>query len=272
MKKLAIQQNFFQYGPWLLVLAAAAILLKLHYAAADSMDLEWILAPTARMVEWLSGIAFEAELYAGYVSRSHGVIIAPACAGVNFLIIALLMAGALGIFQLKAPAARGAWLFFSFAAGLGLTVCANALRIILSVALHEADIYSAGLTPAGVHRFMGAGLYLVSLYLYFYLLQCLLRICAGLRQGRAKDAASAQAWTETPAFHRLLPLICYLFITVGVPLVSCPGAFAQRLFLTHSGVVVGLGAAVYGGVLLAELCFLKFIRRIGRHETDHSCC
>jgi len=40
----------------------------------------------------------------------------------------------------------------------------------------------------------GAGLYLVTLYLYFYLLQCLLRICAGLRQGRTKDAASAQAW------------------------------------------------------------------------------
>jgi exosortase K len=63
--------------------------LKLHYSRAAAADLLWILEPTRRLVELTtgSGFGFEPE---GFVSTDLGIVITPACAGVNFMIMALL--------------------------------------------------------------------------------------------------------------------------------------------------------------------------------------
>lgn len=253
---------------WMTILSALALALKIHYSLAESGDLSWILVPTVDIVEPLSGIRFEQEAYAGFVNRARGVIIAPSCAGVNFLIISFLMAGVQGILHFERCRARAAWLSFSLIAGFFLTISINSLRIIISIALHEADIHSSGIMADEAHRLMGAGLYLTALHIYFHAVRSFLNI---LRPAH-KSAAGLDETATGFYLPRLLPLFCYLFVTLFLPLLKCPGASAQQVFLAHCSVVVGLGAAVYAAVLSAELFFLKFIRRIGPHETEYPCC
>jgi hypothetical protein len=86
-----------------LAVAAVAFTLKSHYSRAGADDLFWILAPTAFLVEIVSGIEFTPESGAGYFSPGHRYLIAPACAGVNFLIVAFCMTAFAGVHRLNSP-------------------------------------------------------------------------------------------------------------------------------------------------------------------------
>ena len=74
-----------------LLVLVGAFALKLHYSTASADQLRWILAPTAALVELVSGATFEFESHAGYISRERGFLIANSCAGVNFLIAASMI-------------------------------------------------------------------------------------------------------------------------------------------------------------------------------------
>lgn len=73
------------------VVLLCALALKLYYSAASANQLRWILAPTTALVELVNGRSFAFESNAGYLSDDRSFLIAPACAGVNFLITAFLM-------------------------------------------------------------------------------------------------------------------------------------------------------------------------------------
>jgi exosortase K len=264
-----MKKKFIEAGIWLALIGAIALALKTHYSRADSGDLAWILGPTAWAVACLSGISFTYETGAGYVSQSHAVIIAPACAGVNFLIIAFLMAAMLGIFRLNRRLPKAGWIAFSLAAGFGLTVLVNALRIILAMALYQADIYAGWLTHAAVHRMLGIGIYLSALYAYFYLLQHMLS-----QTGAAGQVFASPGNGPKPVFslHSLLPVAIYLGMTVMVPLLNRPASIRRPEFIIHITVVLAAGIMVYAGIRFGQLCFLKFAAKIGCHEADHSHC
>ena len=126
-------------GPnaWFLIALLIAFGLKYHYSRAGSDELSWILAPTASVVEHVSGIRFENEARTGFVNHQHRVIIAPSCAGVNFLITAFCMAVFYGIHRLKSRRDKLLWLTFSGMCAYFLTIGVNAVRIILSIYLYN---------------------------------------------------------------------------------------------------------------------------------------
>ena len=100
---------------WLVVLFCA-LALKQHYSSASANNLRWILAPTTALVELVSGVSFEFESHAGYMSSDRSFLIAPSCAGVNFLITAFLMLSAIRMLRQKAK--DNAWGFIPAAAHL----------------------------------------------------------------------------------------------------------------------------------------------------------
>src|SRR5215510_14347568 len=81
-----------------LFVLAGAFALKLHYSTASADQLRWILAPTAALVELVSGLTFEFESHAGYISRERGFLIANSCAVVNFISAALIKVSLRGVF------------------------------------------------------------------------------------------------------------------------------------------------------------------------------
>src|SRR5581483_7748074 len=96
------------------VVLLCAFALKRYYSTASVEQLRWILAPTTTLVESLSGVSFEFEAHAGYLSLERGFLIAAACAGVNFLLTAFLLLTLSKL--LRAREQRLSWSFIPTAA------------------------------------------------------------------------------------------------------------------------------------------------------------
>jgi exosortase K len=153
------------------VFFAAAIVvagaLKAHYSVAGAEGLRWILAPTTALVGAATSTSFIFEPRHGYLSPELDLLIAPVCAGLNFLIVAFCSA-AFGLLPLVRGRVRKAAFFVgALAVGYGLTVVVNAGRILLGLRLRGAAGpfgWIGWMTPADVHRAMGVLVYLSALF------------------------------------------------------------------------------------------------------------
>lgn len=219
--------------------------LKDFYTEATAQQLGWILAPTARVVSWLTGAHPVWESGVGYADFSRGMIIAPACAGINFMIMMFGLAAFCGIRQIRhlpqMMAFLAVCLLLAYAAALGV----NSLRIALSMTLYQVDTHIAWLTPARVHRLAGIGLYLTALGLFFMGLRPIIHAF----RRRFDHFAGDQGRKEQAAGHPWpfwLPFAWYLLGAVGVPLANL--AFHRPLpgFIEHCATVVAFVILSWG--------------------------
>ncbi len=197
--------------PWLSWGTAllAAYGLKLAYSRASAADLAWILVPTARAVGWLRGETLTFSPGAGWVAPDGSYFIAPACAGVNFMILALTVSVLGFSHRLRSPGARLSWWLASLAGAYVFTIAVNTLRIVAAVELHRLGPV-AGLTSGQMHRLLGTVLYLGALWGLFGLLDRLTSRRVENGSGLAGGVLVAGA---------------YLGMTVVVPLLTGhPGA------------------------------------------------
>lgn len=251
----------------LLVLFTAAAL-KVHYSRAAGDDLDWILAPTAALAEIVGGLDFEREAHTGYLERTHGLIIAPSCAGVNFLIIAFCMAALTGLrrrSRMRSLLIRGA---AALAVAYLATVGVNALRIAASLHLYRADIYGGWLTPRGVHRSAGAAIYLLALFL----LHAALPKAAFRRPCRHRRAPVPGA---TAFFGASVPAAWYLAVAVGAPLLKAVWAGGTPRLADHALSVTAVCLLVTLAAVPASLSFVRIavkmraVRRLFRRRRPH---
>jgi exosortase K len=137
------------------VTAACAYALKRYYSAAGAEELRWILGPTAALVSAVTGERFLWEAGYGYFSKAYAFVIAPSCAGVNFLIVSAC--SAILAFCGSRRSWAGAVLLIGggFAAAYGWTVLANASRILVSLAVPGS---------AHAHRVTGIAVFLAFLF------------------------------------------------------------------------------------------------------------
>jgi exosortase K len=236
IKDLVLQNAIF----YLLALLIA-FGLKYHYSRAGSDDLVWILGPTAELVEQIGEIPFESEAGAGFVNHQLRVIIAPACAGVNFLIIAFCTAVFSGLHYFKRIRSKIAWLTISALSAYLLTIPVNALRILLSIYVYDADIYSGWLTAQRVHRLEGVVIYFFFLCLFYRIMMKAthhyLRTSAKKRSigiQRNLTLSIDNHWVGAG----LIPLFWYSLITLGIPLINAAYRKNGFRFIEHSGMVI----------------------------------
>ena len=215
---------------------AIAWALKSFYSHAGAEELDWLLAPTCRLTGLLSGIGFEKETGAGWISHTHRMIVGPACSGMNFLIISFLTIFFSSVTRVRSPAARGLCLGASLVIAWSLTILTNAARILLAVRLHSADIYGGIVTPARVHLAAGTFIYCLSLILAYLVVERFFG-----RWQREEDARRA------PSI--MVPVGWYLGITVGLPLANRAWQHDSGRFLEHTVLVVSV-------CLLVALAFL----------------
>ena len=243
---------------FLLLTLLVAFSLKYHYSQARSDDLVWILGPTAVLVEQFSGIDFEKEAHTGYVNNEYRVIIAPACAGVNFYIIAFCMAVFCGIPVIEPLRSMALWLAVGLISAYLLTLVVNALRIILAIYLYDVDMYSAWITPERVHRLVGTVIYFFFLYLFYRIIK------KGLHSYRRRALAAARPKSRPTVFFKagsayrlalagLVPFFWYSLITLVVPLLNGAAHDDGARFVEHSGMVVIGCLIVLAAVFLFQL-------------------
>jgi len=199
-----------------LLVLVGAFALKLHYSTASADQLRWILAPTAALVELVSGATFEFESHAGYISRERGFLIANSCAGVNFLIAAFLMLSIRKLFGRRSK--WDAWGFIPTAALIAYlaTIVANTARITIALLLRQSSMEIGWLNPDQLHRFEGVFIYFGFLLLLFV----------------ASEKMSAEKTSDSPR-RFLFPLLVYYAMALGVPLLT--GAYRQGIeFWRHA--------------------------------------
>jgi exosortase K len=202
----------------------AAFLVKRHYSVASAAELDWLLGPTAALVERASGYRFVRREGLGYLSSELGLLIAPACAGINYLVIALSALTFGFVRRMGTPARKFAWIGGSALLAYGMTLGVNAARIALSVALRPWSCPE-------LHRIVGIVVYLSSLLALYWVVERIL--------GRCRNGSLAMVG---------LPLGCYLGVTLLIPLVR--GAHVHPEYWRHAGVVL-LTAVVLGGLAAA---------------------
>lgn len=153
---------------------AGAYGLKRFYSTASAEQLGWALGPTTALVERLTSVHFIAERGAGFVSEGRHLVIAPACAGINFLVIAVLSLTFAFVRQFGRPMHKvwfvGACIVASYVAMLAV----NAARISLGMAF-EGRVATLGASHGDVHRVLGVATYLTSLWTLFALAGASLR-------------------------------------------------------------------------------------------------
>ncbi|MBE0583175.1 MAG: exosortase K [Desulfofustis sp.] len=202
-----------------------AVMVKLFYRDADSRALAWLLGPTAMLVEALTGIEFSHVPGSGWLSQTHWVVIAPACAGVNYLVIAFCMSAFQGIAALRRTPALTGWLVFSGLSAVVVTVLVNSLRIWLSLRAFRSDPAGGLLSAEALHRLTGVVVYYVFLFFHYQLVSYMLRVVAGLRTA------------TIPVFPGLIPLFWYLLVTLLVPIIHRSELLASERFIRHGGTV-----------------------------------
>lgn len=161
---------------------AVALAAKQYYSTASVAELGWILRPTTVAVEAITGRSFDYERDTGFVHRPLAFAICKPCAGLNFAIIAFVM---LALSTSLPLAACGA-------AALASTIVTNAARISLTVA--RLQWFPNASDPERLHRLEGVAIYFLAL--------CALYVLATRRR------------------TLLVPLACYLAITVVLPLLN----------------------------------------------------
>jgi exosortase K len=235
-----------RHAPAVVALALAG-LMKRFYSAASPEELRWILAPTS----WLTSLGVNTDFAfragEGYLSREQSVLISPACAGVNFLIVAFvsLVLGFSARFTSNSERAR--WVAISAAASYLTTLVVNALRISLSIAIAHLATRYLGLTFQSVHRLLGIVVYLTGL----------VALCLTVENWLSSRSRSGLVGAA-PGRSRALPvaLVCYVAVTLLVPLLR--GAAHNPDYWSHAAPV---------SVLVGGLIALLFAAR-GRNWDD----
>ncbi len=217
----------------------AAYGLKLSYSRSAAEDLAWILGPTAHAVGWLRGETLTLSPGAGWMAPDGSYVIAPACAGVNFMILVLTVAVLGFAHRLRSPGQRLCWWIGSLSGAYVLTIAVNTLRILAAVELYRVGPVT-WLTREQEHRLLGTVLYLGVLWAVFAVL----------------DRNTGQAGQGAHSRLALLVPGAYLGMTVVVPLVN-----------GHSG-----GQYAEHAMMVSLATLLLCVIMIGRKrdgQTDH---
>ncbi|HEX3597336.1 MAG TPA: exosortase K [Polyangiaceae bacterium] len=143
---------------------ASAYALKRFYSTASAEELHWALGPTTRLVEYLTRAHFAPEAGAGFVSDSRHLVIAPACAGVNFLVIALLSLTFGFVTEVHTAARKLSLVVVSGLVAYAAMLVVNALRIAFGMFVASCWWPGAAYRPE-LHRIEGIATYLVALWL-----------------------------------------------------------------------------------------------------------
>jgi exosortase K len=199
--------------PYLLGIAAA-VGLKYHYSVANAEALLWMLSPVASLVGFFSGIQFQWELYTGFVSLSRGIRIAPACAGINFMIICFSSLFFPLVHRLSGRAVKLSWLWLSLAVAYLATLLTNTARILISIELYGAAIYGEWITPERVHRMAGTAMYLIVLVIVYLTAE---RLTSSSPVSGPLTKEKSRRFSPCAL---VAPLSCYVTVTVLVPLLN----------------------------------------------------
>ena len=254
--KAMIIRNGLFYAMGVLI----AIGLKYHYSRASIEDLDWVLVPTIRFVEILSGIHFEREMNAGFINHAHRMIIVPSCAGINFLTIAFSTLFFSTAYRIRGKGLNLLWLGISFELAYLLTIGVNALRIMMAIYLNDANLHGGWITQARVHRIEGTLIYFFFLLMVYPLGERIAgRLCLGRSEERKSSVIKKKGILHA-ACACLIPFFWYVLFALGIPVLNMAYRQDGARFMEHCFWVISA---------CLSLLILFFLIRLGYDKATH---
>lgn len=237
------------------LMVIVAVGLKYHYSKAKPADLRWILGPVTTVVGIVEGREYWWDENEGFVRNDKRIIIAPSCAGVNFMIIAFCLTALRSSVSARSVFSVLWCIPGSLAAAFLITTFTNALRIVTAATLFQSG--NNFLSSDFMHRIHGIAVFFTALVLFNFGLQILPRFIKSF--ARATFPSS-----DKPRYAGSLPTVSvYLIVTVVIPIIlglwrKSGAGMAEHALITVS-VCVSL-LFLFLGVQKAGSCFWRKAR------------
>jgi exosortase K len=139
-----------------IAIAIAIVVAGKHYfREASAEQLRWLLAPTARCVSVLTGSHFVHETGMGWVDRDISFVIAPVCAGLHFMLAAILALAVGWSAGMRTWGVMVKRVVVAVGVAYAATIVVNTLRIAIAIELHAHELGGGEL-----HRMEGVIVYL----------------------------------------------------------------------------------------------------------------
>jgi len=244
-----------------------AFLLKWHYSVAGSDALRWILLPTATLAEYLTGFHFTYEYGVGYISTAAHLIIAPACAGVNFLIITFCMITFSQLHRFKTPIPKYRCVMLYLGAAYLYTIAINAIRIVTGIYLNRSTYLDTWFTPKQAHKIEGVVIFFTALLVFNF---CINKATSFIMH-RYRIHGSNKILRHPYRSAVVVGLNCffwYIIIMLIVPIVTHYHAIESSTLFNHAMMVIVLPLFLTVGILLLPLMIL--VGRINK-RSSHDC-
>ena len=218
--------------------------MKYHYSHSSSDELAWILAPTAYLVQMTGDMKFKREINTGYLNNEYGIVIAPSCSGVNFMIIVFCLSAYTGLKHIKTAPAQFLWIMVSMACSYAYTLLVNTFRISLSLYSMRTEFLQTWFSRETVHLLEGVIVYFIFLLIYNHLLNRTIN----------PDGIVDCRKPFMPIRRFLLPLSFYLSFTLVVPVLNHGGLLPDRSFTEFAIIVLAVCSIVCLLFFLFKVC------------------
>lgn len=245
MKTDPLQLNRLNLAIFYLMTLVIMFILKKYYNSASADQLQWILKPVAWLVSAFETLPYKWISDVGYVRADRAITIAPACAGVNFLIMAIGLPVVAFLHHKKTNTGRFKLWAAAILGAYALAVLVNVIRIIATVALYDKGISWWWFTPDRLHRMAGIAVYFSALGLYYNLWN---RIIAAPKA----DKRYNRSW---------LPWAWYITGAVAVPIVHQLYRSQPWPPMEHCLTVIGFSALIFG---LTRIVRERLLRTSGK--------
>jgi len=218
--------------------------LKYHYSHADSDDLNWILEPTACLVQATSGMSFERVKGTGYMDHENRLIIAPTCSGINFMIIVFCLSTYIGLKRITNIRTMIMWLLILIAASYSYTLIVNTIRINISIYSLKHGLFQAWFSRETIHLIEGVVVYFVFLLIYYSFLKRITNV----------DSVKDPRWHFKQIKAGLLPMTFYFSITLLVPVLNHGDFLPNKEFIDYAIIVLVTCSIVLILIFLFRIC------------------
>jgi exosortase K len=216
--------------------------LKYHYSHANSDDLNWILRPTACLVQATGDMSFERIKGIGYKDHENRLIIASTCSGVNFMIIVFCLSAYIGLKRIKNIQTMLMWILM--ATSYSYTLIVNTIRITISIYSLKHGLLQTWFSRETTHLIEGVLVYFIFLLIYYSLLKKIL----------IADPVEEPRWHFKQIKAGLLPMIFYFSITLFVPVLNHGGLLPSKGFIDYAIIVLVTCPIVLMLTFLFRIC------------------
>lgn len=242
--------RFRKYGVCYLLALVFAAGMKYYCREADSDGLLWLLAPIAWWVRSISGITFSYEPGIGYVSHALQFILAPSCAGSQFMIICVVTLTVSFVHRMGTWKRGLGWTGFSLGISYLYTILVNGIRILLSIRipqmLERTSFCEKWISPEQLHTLIGTTIYFTALLFIFFLADAFTRQIAD-----AEKMHSVKIYMQ--------PVFWYAFFVIGIPFLNRMYRNNYEGFAEYARLIISV-CLMFTGILFAGF-WLKELHR-----------